>query len=810
MIYRPVTIDGEPYLASHEYAHKYGIDKRKLAAACRAAVLLSRKVDVTVSGRTTYRWFILDKPPDQHPDWLPYQKVRQNSLRASGAIAEEAFDVKVEKLQNNFLTAWLRRGDGASYFPLKQVAQMVGVSPETVRRWTEIGVEGYGKLPRVTSDISKVPGRNDVVYHQQDIMRFLRKEVPVSAEAPPTLDDALRKTNIEEIIEQTGWYVYDASAVFPLTYKGFMDWCAKYIRMPGHKPFKPKPKQMELYRKAFEYDNRKAELRHRCICISRPRGDFKSFDACLLFLFRFFNLPNESIFLVANTVKQTTHLLFEEAAKIIRRSPLSRTPGLDIQKDTIYLWSGRKDPFNKIEIMSIEGGTRSNATCFAFSEIYKLDNEKAFAEIDGSIRAVPNAWTIIESTVAPRGHVFHRLFEAFQRNEDPVLYFQYYSDEAGYQNPGTTPEQLQHYRTIFMPAEFNMFFRNRWEDAVTGLFDASKILAMNYIGIDGARIPEAIPQINEACIRLVDLKRKLDNLEEDHAERAAVMEEMRSIERRLIPVSTLYSLPANYATLGKLKEVFGCDFILGVGLDRAKQMQQRSDRTVLMLIAKGIISESSWFAFILDVYVPRSSTLEGLCEMLSSWSNEYGWIDYIDIEEYLGKDLYDWCVARGYTAELVAGSYKHQFEIFTTAWQQVDAGMVKCPPVPVYVDDVGNIHYGIVSHRNDLLREEMSACVHYPSRDDRKSVGYFGSPYKVKTGRTRIGEAKDDSVFAFAHALFSCNRGDFAPPRDNTMQFSASRKETDVIGAYEPFRRNVDAETVALNTAFGRLLVGQT
>ena len=799
--------NGNKYLSSRAYSEKYGVACGSLPHACRADALIYQSHLVQDGRITTNRYFILDTRPEEHPKWEEYRahledmKVKRGytgyktNLKKHAAIFLQRFDEARANLD-------------VTRFRTKELCKMLGTTRDVVMRWVEIGADGFGKLPRIKFPANKrrvydskshmyttqAGTRVDEYFDTKDIRRFFKGELADPKQRYHTIDDAVTDTTIDEIAEGEGYFNYDPARAFPSTYKGFIEWTSQNIFFIDRKSrklteFVPNEKQHEFYMQAFSL-NPDGSFKHKVICTSRPRGDYKSFDVTLLFLIRFFNMPEEQIFLVANSEKQTTHLLFNEAKKIIRRSPaLSNTPGLDIQKQTIKLFTAKKEEFSSIEVMSVESGARSNATCFAFSEVWKLTDELNFAEIEQSIRGVENAWVLIESTVAAKGHIFQRLYEDYQKGDNPILYFQYYSDQ--HYNPKIDDVYLNHAKRLY-PHLYRMFFRNRWEDAATGLFDEQRIFEMGYIGIDG-RIGRS-PEFVEAIKTFVFEKRTIkmfagvnDPAARDEVVRAKAIVE--GLSRRLMRVDDLYSLPAMPEDIDRIKNLFDCEFVVGLGIDRAKQMSKRADRTAVITVAKGItgvdeLSEPIVMYFILDVYMPESPTLKNLTERIMSNSEAYG-IDFnIRIEEYQGQDLDSWCKESGFNSELAKASFKHQEEIFAVLSNAAENGMIKCPIVPVWRDENDNIYYEKPPENvYDLLREELSV-IEYEAPMQGRKTGYIGSPFKKATNRTNKGEIKDDTAYALAHATFAASIGETITS-GTKMPFSSADFNNETVGTWQ-------------------------
>lgn len=1143
-----VEHEGRTYLSNKAYSEKHGLDITETRYACQRKGLISIRRKVTEHlGLVATRIFVLDLPPIEHPQWAKYKAISDRYYKAATGKDSKSY-IDFDKLAPIYLERFdeARKSIDVTRFRQKDIGTMLEVDVRTLTKWTEIGIAGYGKLPRVEIPEDKFKiydskegkyvtsmgaGRTPFYYETKDIRRWLKKELADPNASFKTIDDVVSRSNIDDIIAEAGYYVYEQAKTYPMSYDGFMKWLKANILIHDKKTrkkvnFIPNGKQRELFENAFKL-NSDGTFKYRRICISWPRGegkcelkgnkavmfdgtfkkvedvvvgdmlmgddstprkvlsvtsgvgemfevvpmrgkpfivnkhhilslkrrrsrhakrgkpfidnhagaivdisvedyiktnkwfkemhllykvpvewgaktvnidpyfiglwlgdghtrtlsittadneiveyikefsaqygvvprvqtipnnkavslhiangnssmlrdamrgynlfnnkhipldykantreirlqvlaglvdtdgyrnrnsieitqksevlandiaflarslgfhaevvkciktiksinfsgayyrigisgdcsiiptklqrkkcrkrsDFKdilvtgireirsvgideyygfmldgnsrylmedftvthnSIVTVLLFLFRFFNLPNEEIFLVANSEKQTAHLLYNEAKKLIQWSPsLISTPGLEIKEKGIFLMGGKKEVVSKIEIMSVESGTRSNATCFAFSEIYKMSDEGGFAEIVGSIRFVPNAWIIIESTVAVKGHVFQRLYESFIEGKDPLLYFSHYADE--HHSPTYSADELKSFETIFLPGDFNRFFRNRWEDAATGLFDEHCIFEMGVIGYGSKLGPS--PEMTEAIARYVDLRRTFNNLD-GAIDISHIKNEMLNIRSMFKTVDDYISIPVTSNMLDRIMNEFNCEFIIGIGIDRAKAMNKRSDRTAMVTTAKAILDETHWVAFVLDIFLPEGGVNddESLKDRILRNTTEFGFISRIHIEEYQGKDLYSWCIANGYDAELVPQSYKRQESMFTTLYRQIANGLYKCPTVPFWTDDNDRVYdYAPPSGMDDIFRVELEAFEHIPARDNQKT-GRFGSCYKYgATGRRKKkGEPKDDVVYAAGHSIDAANAGDIQASASN-VSFGNADFNMDTIGAW--------------------------
>lgn len=780
------------FIPSKEYADKYGIEVRRIAGACRDnKYLIGKKISTKdpQRNRMVERWAVLDIPPDEHPGWKEYNDVhRLKQLHKDGGKYGKNFQEYAPVFLERFNIA--RIDIAEANFTQKQLADMLETTPVVIANWANVGIKDYGKLPRIPfpkDKRSKYKGRIDHYYRQQDIIRFLKKEFVNPRKKFKTIDDALKEENIDAIVADDGkYYVYEKRKKYPLTADGFIKWAEdnvmrydKYLNK--WLPFKPIGMQRDFYKKVFELTPTKT-FKHRFIRICRPRGDFKSFDAILIFLFRFFNMAREKILLAANSKDQSDYALYDEARDIVINSPMLYgpygVPGLKVKEKEIVLMSSQKDIFNRIKSIASKQGALSNATCIVFSEIYKLKDQQFVSELEGSIRGVVNAMSIIESTVSRVGTYYHRQYEAYIDNKSPLMYFQYYHDK--HFNPNLTKDELEHYEASFFPNEFKMFFRNRWGDAGEGLFSIAQIYETRVLAVDGKLGP--CPELTAAIQELLEMKQKLGQLK-GVADTTQLERNIQVIESRFTYVDDLYQLPADSIDLENIKQKYDFhEFFVGAGLDRAEQLTARADRTALSTVAKAYLDANRWMCFVLDFFIPDSPKATPIKERIDYNTATYGWISQIDLEKSQCLDLWNWCQEQAYTATLQSASYEHQHEMFLELYRLVKEGLFKCPTVPLWHDNNDVVHSEIPpSGIEDLLREEMRVFEHEPRERGRKS-GKFGSPFKKSSG-TKKGDTKDDVVYSLGHAVFAANEGD-VPATVMGTSFASIIQNTDVVGEY--------------------------
>ncbi len=573
-----------------------------------------------------------------------------------------------------------------------------------------------------------------------------------------------------------GYFVYQHDKVFPHTYEGFMAWVKDFKVMREDKrsrkfiPVEFLENQKEFYSNAFKVKE-DGDLQYQYVCTSRPRGEFKSFDTRMMFLFRFFNMFRETVLIAANSKDQSTFVQYDEAVKTIKHTErLRNVPGINIQRKSIELLEGKGDVFAQIVPIASKTGLLPNVTCVVFTEICDMRDEQFYSQLTGSIRGVPNAMVLIDSTVSPRGHIFHRLYKIHQKSKSSIVYFQHYSDK--YFNPGTTKSFLNHQESTLLITEYNKYFRNRWEDGSGSVFPSYSLMEMRYLCTNNSNEIKPSKELREKTEALAALDA---NEREKESDRDSWKIKLKSATTDLVSVEERYSIPATTEDVTQLSRELKCDFIFGVGLDRANTMSVHDDRTVMSLTGRAVISDEFSLYFLLDMMIgKKDAKLTDLQERINVWTERFGWLDKIAIEAYQGQDFHDWCEQSGFEVELVHPNYKTQLEIFSRMCLIMKDGTFKCPPVPYYTDDNGALYQGFSDVKMDLFKEELSSFTH----DSEKS--WFGSPDKRKKGGV-----KDDTVYSQGLSIYA-TQGRLmvgSAPR-GVNDFTGSEMNQDVVGVY--------------------------
>jgi hypothetical protein len=512
-------------------------------------------------------------------------------------------------------------------------------------------------------------------------------------------------------------------------------------------------------------------LKHNLVVLCTERGEGKSFMAVLIVLWKFTNLPDQRIFLAANSKEQSSFAHREEIDKIIRFSPLllALVGGESgIKQKEMAIYDSRNNKISFITTVSTFTGVLSNATGFTFSEFFQsAPDGKFFAEIYGSMRNTPNALGVIDSTVSVKSHRLYRIWENIQNKKPGTeTQFFYYKCNPGadinkYYSPANTQSQLDIYKTTFTPEEFAMYFENTWESATSGLFSDTDIKISETLGVNGKVLnySETLETFNQ----ISEHKKMLDLLQEkkgitDHTHAHSI----KNLESGIISTSSILSSLDSYqkyipsSELAALGYKLNTDWCIGVGIDRSDPMSIRSGaQTILTCVAKGLPgsrSNPNQFMVGLDGEIKSPNYIYVLCgfyhsiinsaadiqETINLWNTEYNGIEGFASDKYGMQDLPGWLISQAIIdrPEIFQFSYQIQRQVFMMLYQSFKAGMFKKPRVLVN---------GV--NEEDMLNEQLKHFCH----TFNGKTGTFGSDEKSKN---RLG-VQDDAVDSLALAMYS-------------------------------------------------------
>lgn len=745
------------WISASQYAKKYELDKPKLTYWLKKNFIHHQKKEIS-PGRHGY--LIPDIEPKEHPNFAKKgadprknKGVRKPYTRKAQSKPSKERDFVLEnrkKILKPSLDKFLEKADpGQMFFTSKELQKIIDVPNSALfSRWKEWGLRRYAAPAKMQSG----PNKKGIsyCYARMELVRFLSGE-PIDPKEHKSIDMKMVGGLVgakEDVLD--GWYHYDEKKCYPMNGHGFLQWLKdKEVRIENKRAKKWVPIKLMDFQEEFIVEALKqkpdGDFWYNLVIACYERGEGKTMLIALITIFRFFNMFGEVINLASESKELASFIHYNLIKGIINNTPeLKKTPGLSVQEKEIALNKGPGDPVCIMKAVPTSSGLLPGTTCAVFTELHKFKKRSFFIDFWSSTRATPNAMTLVDTTVAPKGHIVHTLWEKYCSGKDPLLFFSHKEDDI--RNPETTADQLNSFRGIMLKNEYDLYFRNRWEDAAGGLFSLESIKKMSYAGIEvgGKQILGASQDLDKAIEDLDKLDQERASLLRGGISTGPITEAIKQLEGSLIKMDDLYSLPATAADFDMLQKMFGVSFMVGVGLDRSKMVGATPDNTVFSCVARGMVDENVSYYFLLDMFVTTKPTSMFLQDKLVEWEGKYGWIDKVAAEEYQSHDFHMWCEDNGYESEFISATFKKQEELFTLMWSVVDAGFLKSPSVPYYRDAEGEIRQGF-TNKDDIFREELGAFVHDPNKK------FFGALEKRKKAAP-----KDDTVYSGGWGIYAC------------------------------------------------------
>lgn len=519
--------------------------------------------------------------------------------------------------------------------------------------------------------------------------------------------------------------------------------------------------QKKVVREALKMED--GRFYYRLIVFCWMRGEGKSFLTVLIKLWKFFCFQRQRIMLGANSKDQIKFVHFDEMRSIILNSPklLKYVGGKrNLQEKEIRLKDERGAVVSLIRSISSFTGIVSNITGYTFSEIFDMKNPKFFVQLDGSIRTIPDAMGVIDSTVSEKTHILYNLWSGVTGGKTKRVFFSYrYSktgDVADYWNPNMDEEQLSDYQAKFPFGEFERYFLNLWSAGTLSIFSDEMIEEIGCLGCDGELLNHTAIK---SCIKrkihikdvMIEMGKKSFFSGEDMEESAS---KITVIDSRINVVDNYYTLKnpyggANKASieqLNSLSEILDTNFVIIAGTDFGDPYAIRSTaRTIFTVLAKclpgsrtnshlTLVLEASqkYLYFLLQLIAVDSHSLDTIKDNLDQANDEYEGVDMLCSERYGAWDVGSWCEERDIKFEPIYPNYDRQREAFKELLLTVREGRFKAPMIGVPG-----------SKKEDIFREELSVFMH----DSDKRL--FCSPEKYEKHGIQ-----DDVVYAVTWAMY--------------------------------------------------------
>lgn len=600
---------------------------------------------------------------------------------------------------------------------------------------------------------------------------------------------------------------------------GMIKWCNDFVRVPIYPegsvvavwyPMRDLPsevnpetnksyktiweEQHKILREALQMENGRFIYSNIVLCWQRGEG--KSLLACLIQLWKFFNWPRQQIMLGANSKDQIKFVHFDIMRDIITSSPdlLERVGGKrNLQEKEIRIKDDSGNVRSLIRSISSFTGIVSNITGYTFSEIFDMKNPKFYTQLDGSIRNIPNALGVIDSTVSEKTHVLYTLYENAMKGKTKKVFFSYRCSRKGaledYWNPHMTQVQLSDYRAKFPFGDFERYFLNLWSAGTQRIFSDEAIEGTKMLYADGelmnnSKIQQILKKKNHLIHVASDVKSKGTSFEE------AVIETEEGIDtlyKRMQKVEEVYSLQNQYgenikatmAELMKLGDLLDTDWAILAGQDFGDPLAVRGlARTILTFTAKGLPGSRSnvvtfleedeaapkYVYFTLYVINIKGHSMDSVKDVLEDVHEEFDGIDMLCGERYRMWDMEKWCDDRDIGFCPVYPNYERQKEAFKELLLAINEGRWKCPSLAI-----------AGSKKDDIRDEEMEVFTHDM---DKK---WFGSGEKME----KYG-IQDDFIFSTGWSVYGGRLlgVDTFRPRNRDVFFGSFIPEEGLLGNY--------------------------
>ena len=532
-------------------------------------------------------------------------------------------------------------------------------------------------------------------------------------------------------------------------------------------------------------------------------GDFtvthNSLIACLIQLWKFFCFARQQIMLGANSKDQVKFVHYDIMKDIILNSPnLVKVLGKkNIQEKEIRLLDSKKRVMSIIRSISSFSGIVSNITGYTFSEIFDMKNPRFFVQLDGSIRNMPNALGVIDSTVSEKTHILYGLYQSYlkrEENGDNLTYFSYRcspeGDASDFFNPQMTQKQLNSYKNKFPPAEFARYFRNLWDTGITKLFSTAMLEAMHYVAFAGKEYVIGTTAIQDHLDKKDKLKQLLEvpKVERKYElDETKILRDVAKMYSELVPIKSIYALDdspyfcsmATSVDLEAFTEFYDTHWCIGIGVDRADPMKEKMDgaRTILTIVAKGLPGSRSnprislatdlvnkYIYVNLGVMHVADSSLETIKELVNNAEEEFEYIDSFCSERWGMFDIAPWLQDKGIEPEILHPSPSKQMEAFSEVYIVVRNERFKSSPIS-YNGSKGP----------DILMEEMSMFETAPEKV------WYGSPEKNQTNGVQ-----DDVVFSLGWCVYGLRfkTVDDMRPRSGKLLLGNYIANNELVGSY--------------------------
>ena len=602
--------------------------------------------------------------------------------------------------------------------------------------------------------------------------------------------------------------------------EGMIAWCEDKVYLPiypmnseisiwwpmGDLPSEVNPKTGRSYQDIWEFQkgvlheclkqDDAGQFLFRLIVLCWMRGEGKSILAVLIQMWKFFNWPRQLIALGANSKDQIKLVHFDWIRDLILNSPelLKDVGGYkNVREKEIQLRDSKNRLQSFIRPISTATGIVSNITGYTFSEIFAMKKKDFFTQLDGSIRNVPNAFGVIDSTVSAKKHVLYQLYQGVITGKTKNVYFSYRCSPTGsfedFTHPHMDQDQLDDYEVKFPFGEFEKYFKNVWSAGARKVFTRPMIEEMSVLGAEGGMFNH--PRIKELLDRkeqLIDMRTTLEQKTFNRDKGlGGIGKRIGEVLDVLQPVSNLYALSDQYGQpksaslddLILLGQFLDTDWAIIAGTDFGDPYSTASNaRSTAIVLAKGLPGSKSdptmylraptapnYFYFLLSLTVSPEHNINVIKEGLEYAHEEYLGLDTLCSERYGAWDIGVWCEERTIAFFPIQPTYDRQKEVFKALLEAAKEGRFKFP-----------LKVGIPGSKSDnILTEELEEF------DHDIDTKWFGSTEKTE----RYG-IQDDVVYGIGWSMFGgrlLSVDDFRPRLLKT-HFGEMAGPTGLLGVY--------------------------
>jgi len=360
--------------------------------------------------------------------------------------------------------------------------------------------------------------------------------------------------------------------------------------------------------------------RYSVIAICIPKQNGKTFMASLILAWKLCTHFNINGIVASNSKDQATSVVFDTFKDIMRYSPeLCRLIG----ESNILDKEVRYPAFNsRITVLS-----SSKAAAWGYGidigvvdEIHAAPDDEGRFQILASQTGPRDGQVILPSQVSSQLNILYKLYQVYERKEDPSLYFYYLSGTNP--SPLVTDRWLNSRKSQLTDLQYDLYHKNDWVSSTQKLFHPEKI-------------GEAVEK------------------------------------------GSCYRVPVNPDDLQKWEYDLGTKFMIGGGLDRAFPYSRHGDRTVWTVVAKGMVDGDECWIILDQRIIPNSD--EMLIKDAIHDANKWYRLSNVVLESFGASDIHQWCLDKGIEAELIHAVDKNQIQSFNKFYHIVEDGQLRIP-----------------------------------------------------------------------------------------------------------------------------------